>query len=66
MPYLTKLEDTNGDVYLVLFQRELQPGTILDGIYTNFKVKATKFVDARGKDFAMVTREVKPLEAETA
>lgn len=58
MPFLTKLEDTNGDVHLVLLQRKLKRGTRLDtdGLGPNYIVRATKYVATRGKDYSVDAR----------
>lgn len=55
MPFLTKLEDTNGDAHLVLLQRKLKKGTVLDtsGLGPNYVVRATKWIATRGKDYSV-------------
>ena len=43
-------------MHLVLLQREIEPGTLIDtdGLTSNYVVvEATKFVDTRGKDFSV-------------
>jgi len=56
MPYLTKLRDDGGDTHLVLLQREIEPGTLIDtdGLTSNYVViETTRYLDTRGKDFSL-------------
>ena len=55
MPYLTELKEVGTErTHLILFQRKLTLGTVLDGVGdVKFTVERRMFVATVGKDFSV-------------